>query len=60
MMNQYFGSWAGPAEGLVFALEKVGMMFFDRPVVISEFGLAGLFVFDTAQVDRLRVQIMES
>ena len=49
MMNQYFGSWAGPAEGLAPALEKVGKMFPDRMVVISEFGLAGLFAPDTAQ-----------
>jgi beta-glucuronidase len=60
MMNQYFGSWAGPAEGLAPALEKVGRMFPDKPVVISEFGLAGPFAPDTAQADRLRVGIMES
>jgi hypothetical protein len=60
MMNQYFGSWAGPAEGLAPALERVGRMFPDRMVVISEFGLAGLFAPDTEQADRLRVEIMES
>jgi beta-glucuronidase len=60
MMNQYFGSWAGPAEGLAPALDRVGAMFPDKMVVISEFGLAGLFAPDTAQADRLRVDIMES
>ena len=40
-MNQYFGSWHGPAEGLAPALERVGKMFPDKMVVISEFGLAG-------------------
>jgi beta-galactosidase/beta-glucuronidase len=60
MMNQYFGSWAGPAEGLAPALERVGRMFPDKMVVISEFGLAGLFAPDTAQADRMRVEIMES
>jgi hypothetical protein len=60
MMNQYFGSWAGPAEGLAPALERVGRMFPDKMVVISEFGLAGLFAPDTAQADRMRVGIMES
>lgn len=60
MMNQYFGSWAGPAEGLAPALERVGRMFPDKMVVISEFGLAGPFAPDTAQADRMRVQIMES
>jgi beta-glucuronidase len=60
MMNQYFGSWAGPAEGLAPALERVGSMFPDKMVVISEFGLAGLFAPDTAQADRMRIQVMES
>ena len=60
MMNQYFGSWAGPAEGLAPALERVGTMFPDKMVVISEFGLAGPFAPDTAQADRMRIEIMES
>jgi beta-galactosidase/beta-glucuronidase len=60
MMNQYFGSWAGPAEALAPALEKVGKMFPDRMVVVSEFGLAGLFAPDTAQADRMRIGIMRS
>ncbi len=60
MMNQYFGSWAGPAAGLGPALDKVGKMFPDRMVVISEFGLAGLFAPDTAQADTMRIRIMQS
>jgi hypothetical protein len=60
MMNQYFGSWAGPAEGLAPALERVGRMFPDKTVVVSEFGLAGPFAPDTAQADRMRVEILES
>jgi len=60
MMNQYFGSWAGPADALAPALERVGRMFPDKMVVISEFGLAGLFAPDTQQADRLRVEVMES
>jgi len=59
MMNQYFGSWAGPEEGLAPALERVGRMFPDKMVVISEFGLAGPFAPDTAQADRLRVGVIE-
>ncbi len=58
MMNQYFGSWHGPAEGLAPALERVSRMFPDRMVVISEFGLAGLFAPDTAQADVQRIAIM--
>jgi len=60
MMNQYFGSWTGPAEGLAPALERVGKMFPDKMVVISEFGLNGPFAPDSRQADALRVGIMES
>jgi beta-glucuronidase len=60
MMNQYFGSWAGPAEGLAPALERVGKMFPDKTVVISEFGLAGPFAPDTAQADVKRIEVMRS
>jgi beta-glucuronidase len=58
MMNQYYGSWAGPAEGLAPALERVGRMFPDKMVLISEFGLAGPFAPDTAQADVKRIVIM--
>ena len=60
MMNEYFGSWTGPASGLSPALERVGTMFPDKTVIVSEFGLAGPFAPDTEQADRLRVGIMES
>ena len=55
MMNQYFGSWHGPADGLAPALDRLGKLFPDRMVVVSEFGLAGPFAPDTAQADVLRV-----
>jgi hypothetical protein len=58
MMNEYFGSWAGPAEGLGPALERVGRMFPEKMVVVSEFGLAGLFAPDTAQADAMRIAIL--
>jgi beta-glucuronidase len=60
MMNQYFGSWHGPPEGLAPALDRVGRMFPEKMVVISEFGLAGPFAPDTAQADALRVGVIES
>ena len=60
MMNQYFGSWHGPAEGLGPALDRVGKMFPDKMVLISEFGLAGPFAPDTPQADRMRVGVVES
>ncbi len=58
MMNQYFGSWAGPASALAPALERVGRLFPRKMVVISEFGLAGLFAPDTAQADELRIRVI--
>ena len=60
MMNQYYGSWTGPAEGLAPALDRLGKVFPDKMVLISEFGLAGLWAADTAQADRLRVATIES
>jgi beta-glucuronidase len=60
MMNQYFGSWHGPAEGLAPALQRVGKMFPDKMVVISEFGLNGPFAPDSAQADELRVGVLRS
>jgi beta-galactosidase/beta-glucuronidase len=56
MMNQYFGSWHGPAAGLAPALERLGTMFPDKMVLVSEFGLAGPFAPDTEQADVLRVK----
>jgi hypothetical protein len=58
MMNQYFGSWHGPAEGLSPALDRIGTMFPGKTVFISEFGLAGPFAPDTAQADAKRVEIL--
>jgi beta-glucuronidase len=60
MMNQYFGSWHGPAEGLAPALERVGRMFPDKMVVISEFGLNGPFAPGSAEGDVLRARTIES
>jgi hypothetical protein len=56
MMNQYFGSWHGPAAGLAPALERLGKLFPDKMVLISEFGLAGPFAPDTQQADVERVR----
>ncbi|MCI0394166.1 MAG: beta galactosidase jelly roll domain-containing protein [Chloroflexi bacterium] len=38
MMNQYFGTWAGPKEGLGQALDRIHQTWPDKPVIISEFG----------------------
>jgi beta-glucuronidase len=38
-MNEYFGSWGGPEEGLAAALDRVHAAFPDKPVIVSEYGL---------------------
>jgi beta-galactosidase/beta-glucuronidase len=58
MMNQYFGTWHGPAENLIPRLEQVGREYPDKMVIISEFGAAGMFAPDKAAGDRLRVKIL--
>ncbi len=60
MMNQYFGSWAGPAAQLPAALDKIDRLFPGKAVLISEFGLAGIFAKNSKEGDRLRVQIIRS
>ena len=39
MMNEYYGSWAGPKDGLSIALDRIHATWPDKPVIISEFGL---------------------
>ncbi len=38
MMNQYFGTWAGPKSGLAAALDRIHATWPDKTVIISEFG----------------------
>ncbi len=38
LMNQYFGTWAGPKEGLDRALDWIHSTWPDRVVIISEYG----------------------
>ncbi len=58
MMNQYFGTWHAPAEDLPAALDRVGKTFPDKMVVISEFGVPGVFAPDARGSDELRVKIL--
>ena len=58
MMNQYFGSWHGPESQLAESLDRVGRMFPDKMVIISEFGLAGIFAKTPEDADPLRVNII--
>lgn len=38
MMNQYWGGWAGPKQGLSGALDAIHAAWPDKTVIISEFG----------------------
>lgn len=58
MLNEYFGTWNGPDEGLVPMLEKVGRAYPDKMVIISEFGAAAFFGGDRAGGDRVRQRVM--
>ena len=58
MMNQYFGSWHGPAEGLNPALDTVNRLYPDKMVIISEMGYAGVFAGNSADADRARITVM--
>ena len=58
MMNQYFGSWHGPESALPDSLDRVGRMFSDKMVIISEFGLAGIFAKNPEDADSMRVEII--
>jgi beta-glucuronidase len=59
MMNQYFGSWHGPAAELSETLDRIGRMFPEKMMIISEFGLPGIFAKYPEDADRMRVQIIE-
>jgi beta-glucuronidase len=58
MMNQYFGSWHGPESELSDSLDRVGNMFPDKMVIISEFGLPGIFAKSPEDADPMRVNII--
>jgi beta-glucuronidase len=58
MMNQYYGSWHGPAEALVPALDQIDRLFPGKMVVISEMGFAGIFAKGPLEADRMRVTTM--
>jgi beta-glucuronidase len=59
MMNQYFGSWHGREEELSASLDKIDRMFPDKMMIISEFGLAGIFAKNPEDADPMRVRIIE-
>ncbi len=59
MMNQYYGAWNGPEDGLIPMLDRAGKQFPDKMFIISEFGTPGVFATDTVQADKLRVHILQ-
>jgi beta-glucuronidase len=59
MMNQYFGTWHGPASQLVPALDRVNQLFPDKMVIISEFGYPGFFASSPEEADRTRIKTLQ-
>jgi beta-glucuronidase len=59
MMNQYFGTWHGPASALMPALERVDKLFPDKMAIISEFGYPGFFAKEPREADLERVKILQ-
>ena len=58
MMNQYFGSWHGPAAGLGPALDTIDRLYPDKLVIVSEMGYAGLFAGNSVEADRARIKVI--
>lgn len=58
MMNQYFGTWHGPASALVPALDKVDRLFPNKMVIISEFGYPGFFAKQPQDADPERIKTL--
>jgi hypothetical protein len=59
MMNQYFGTWHGPASALAPALDKVNLLFPGKMVIISEFGYPGPFAKTPQEADQARVRTIQ-
>ncbi len=57
MMNEYFGAWHGPASLLPSVLDRVNRNYPDKMVMISEFGVPGVFAPDAKAADRLRSRV---
>jgi Glycosyl hydrolases family 2, TIM barrel domain/Glycosyl hydrolases family 2, sugar binding domain/Glycosyl hydrolases family 2 len=59
MMNQYFGTWHGPASALGPALDKVDRLFPGKMVIVSEFGYPGFYAKDPVQADPIRIRTLQ-
>lgn len=54
MWNQYFGTWHGPADLLPSQIAHIHEMFPDKMIIVSEFGVAGIFAPNPRQADEMR------
>jgi beta-glucuronidase len=59
MMNEYFGSWHGPAAALVPALDRIEVLFPGKMTIISEMGFAGIFAKDPVAADLARIKTLQ-
>lgn len=59
MMNQYYGTWHGPASALNPALDKVNQFFPAKMVIISEFGYPGFFASSPSEADPSRIKTIQ-
>jgi beta-glucuronidase len=60
MMNEYFGAWNGPEEGLAPLLDRIERDFPEKMFIVSEFGTPGVFARDSVEADKLRVHIIRN
>jgi beta-galactosidase/beta-glucuronidase len=58
MMNEYFGTWHGDPAMLKPVLERAGREYPGKMIVVSEFGVAGIFAKDKVEGDALRRKVI--
>ena len=58
MWNQYFGTWHGSDAALPATIEHIHKTFPDKMIIVSEFGVPGIFAANSEEADRLRVRIL--
>jgi Glycosyl hydrolases family 2, TIM barrel domain/Glycosyl hydrolases family 2/Glycosyl hydrolases family 2, sugar binding domain len=59
MMNQYFGTWHGPASALVPALDRIDKLFPSKMAIVSEFGYPGFFAKNPSEADPERIKTLQ-
>lgn len=59
MWNQYFGTWDAPESLLPAAFDFVEKAYPDKMVIISEFGVPGIYATNPTTADKFRVEIIE-